>query len=148
VMGGIEMLAQIRASRSLCDVPVIAVSADASRRNAQANLSAGASAFLEKPLDLGRLLEEICGLLALKWTYRATPVKTAEVAVVPPRDEMATLHRLALRGSMRDIVRHADYLVDLDGRYEGFARQLRRLAMSYESQALLALIEQHLGHDT
>ena len=148
VMGGIEMLAQIRASRSLCDVPVIAVSADASRRNAQANLSAGASAFLEKPLDLGRLLEEICVLLALKWTYRATPVKTTEVAVVPPRDEMATLHRLALRGSMRDIVRHADYLVDLDGRYEGFARQLRRLAMSYESQALLALIEQHLGHDT
>jgi PAS domain S-box-containing protein len=148
VMGGIETLAQIRGLPLLREVPVIAVSADVSQRNARANLSAGASVFLEKPLDLDRLLEEISMLLALSWTHRATPDKAAEAAVVPPRDEMATLHRFALRGSMRDIVRHADYLLALDSRYEGFATQLRRLATGYESQALLALIEQHLGPDT
>ncbi|RKT21611.1 PAS domain S-box-containing protein [Paraburkholderia sp. RAU2J] len=68
--------------------------------------------------------------------------------VVPPRHEMTTLHQLALLGSMRDIIRHADYLVGLDSRYEAFATQLRRLAAGYESQALLSMIEQHLGQDS
>ncbi|RFU46625.1 PAS domain S-box protein [Paraburkholderia sp. DHOC27] len=148
VMGGIETLSQIRASAVLHDVPVIAVSADASTRNRQANLAAGASVFLEKPLDLDRLLKEIAAVLALKWTHRARPAKTEEPTVVPPHDELMALHRFALRGSMRDIVRHADYLVDLDSRYSGFATQLRRLATAYESQALLTLIEQHLGPAT
>lgn len=147
VMGGIEMLAQIRGSTLLRDVPVIAVSADASQRNAQANLLAGASAFLEKPLDLDRLLKEISVLLSLPGTRRATRARAADAIVVPPRDEMMALHQFALLGSMRDIVRHADYLVNLDRRYENFAAQLRRLATGYESQALLALIEQHMGRD-
>ncbi|RKE35752.1 PAS domain S-box-containing protein [Paraburkholderia sp. BL23I1N1] len=67
--------------------------------------------------------------------------------IVPPPDEMATLHRFALLGSMRDIVHHADYLIGLDIRYEAFATQLRRLAAAFESQALLSLIEQHLDRN-
>ena len=67
--------------------------------------------------------------------------------VVPARHEMAALHRLALLGSMRDIIHYADYLVGLDSRYEAFAMKLRGLAAAYESQALLSVIEQHLGQD-
>jgi CheY-like chemotaxis protein len=144
VMGGIEMLGHIRASEELRHVPVIAVSADASQRNAQANLGAGADAFLEKPLDLDRLLKEIAALLCLKCTIRPTPVGADAALIAPPRDELAVLHRFALLGSMRDIVRHADRLVSLDSRYEPFAALVRRLAAGYESQALLSLIEQHL----
>jgi PAS domain S-box-containing protein len=145
VLGGLEMLAHIRALSVLRDVPVIAISADASQRNAQANRAAGADIFLEKPLDLDRLLKEIAALLNLQWTIRAASARTGSAPVVPPRSEMATLHRLALLGSMRDIVRHADHLVALDSRYEVFAEQLRCLAAGYESQALLSMIEQHLG---
>ncbi|WP_286162099.1 PAS domain S-box protein [Burkholderia sp. WP9] len=144
VMGGIEMLGHIRASDELRHVPVIAVSADASQRNAQANLGAGADVFLEKPLDLDRLLKEIAALLCLKCSIRPTPVGADAALIAPPRDELAVLHRFALLGSMRDIVRHADRLVSLDSRYEPFSAQLRRLAAGYESQALLSLIEQHL----
>lgn len=144
VMGGLEMLGHIRASDVLRHVPVIAVSADASQRNAQANLNAGANVFLEKPLDLDRLFKAIAALLALKCTIRPTSVSTNAASIVPPRDELVVLHRYALLGSMRDIVRHADHLVGLDSRYEPFAAQLRRLAAGYESQALLVLIEQHL----
>jgi hypothetical protein len=148
VMGGLEMLGHLRASDVLRHVPVIAVSADASQRNARANLVAGANVFLEKPLDLDRLLKEMAKLLALKWTIRAVPLKSDAAPIVPPHDEMVVLHRFALLGSMRDIVHHADYLVSLDSRYDAFAAQLRRLADGYESQALLSLIEQHLGQDT
>jgi PAS domain S-box-containing protein len=147
LMGGLEMLTHIRASDVLRFVPVIAVSADASLRNAQANLGAGANVFLEKPLDLNRLLIEIAALLELKWIPRAAFARTCATSIVPPGNEMATLHRFALLGSMRDIVHHADYLISLDIRYEAFAAQLRHLAAGYESQALLSMIEQHLGHD-
>lgn len=74
-------------------------------------------------------------------------VLTIDEPIVPPRDEMAKLHRFALLGSMRAIAYHADYLVGLDVRYEAFATQLRRLAAAFESQALLSLIEQHLDRD-
>ncbi|OAJ54941.1 hybrid sensor histidine kinase/response regulator [Paraburkholderia ginsengiterrae] len=68
--------------------------------------------------------------------------------IVPPPEEMATLHRFALLGSMRAIVHHADYLINLDARYEAFATQLRRLASAFESQALLSMIERHLDRDS
>ncbi|WP_233464717.1 hybrid sensor histidine kinase/response regulator [Paraburkholderia madseniana] len=78
----------------------------------------------------------------------ARHVLVIDEPIVPPRNEMATLHRFALLGSMRAIVHHADYLIGLDVRYEAFATQLRRLAAAFESQALLSLIEQHLGRDS
>jgi hypothetical protein len=78
----------------------------------------------------------------------ARHVLVIDEPIVPPRNEMATLHRFALLGSMRAIVHHADYLIGLDVRYEAFATQLRRLAAAFESQALLSMIEQHLGRDS
>lgn len=149
VMGGIDMLRHIRRSELLRDVPVIAVSADASRANAHANLEAGANVFLEKPINLHSLLKEITALLALEWTpavaRAAEPVISSGAIPVPPPDEMALLHRFALLGSMRDILRRAEHLVVLDKRYEPFAVRLRTLAAGYESQALLSLIEEHMG---
>ncbi|MDR5805791.1 PAS domain S-box protein [Caballeronia sp. LZ001] len=145
VMGGIEMLERLRALEALRDVPVIAVSADASRGNAQANLAAGANVFIEKPLNLHVLLKEITGLLALQWAPRTgRHARADEALVVPPPEEMALLHRFALLGSMRDIIERAEHLTVLDKRYEIFATRLRCLAAGYESQALLSLIEEHL----
>jgi PAS domain S-box-containing protein len=146
VMGGIEVLRHIRASEPLRDVPVIAVSADASRSNARANLEAGANAFLEKPINLHSLLKEITSLLVLEWTAGAVPSADPPGAILaPPPEEMALLHRFALLGSMRDIQQRAQHLVVLDKRYEVFAARLRTLAAAYESQALLSLIEEHMG---
>lgn len=147
VMGGLEMLTHIRSTHALRPIPVIAVSADASYANAQANLGAGANVFLEKPLDLDQLLNEIAALLALTWTTRVATATVEEPLTVPPRGELEALRRIALLGSMRDIVHYADYLVGLDVRYDAFAAQLRRLAAAYESQALLAMIEKYLGQD-
>jgi hypothetical protein len=46
---------------------------------------------------------------------------------------------------MRDIVSWARRVFELDGRrYRSFADHVRRLAESYESQAILALVHEHL----
>ena len=65
--------------------------------------------------------------------------------VVPPPDEMAVLHHLVQLGNMRDIIERADHLERVDGCYRPFAGQLRQLARGYQSQALLQLVERHLG---
>jgi PAS domain S-box-containing protein len=148
VMGGIEVLRRLRQSKEYAPLPVIVVSADASEQNAHANLEAGASIFLEKPIDIDKLLRSIASLLGIKLQQaQSQPGEMGQPMVVPPRNELAELHRYALQGSMRDIHRHADHLVTLNKRYEPFAAHLRQLAMSYESQALLSLIERYLDSE-
>jgi CheY-like chemotaxis protein len=148
MMGGIEVLRHLRQSKEFAPIPVIVVSADASEQNARANMEAGASLFLDKPIDIEKLLGSIASLLGMKFEH--APSQEGEMGrpiVVPPHDELAELHRYALLGSMRDINRHADHLVTLSSSYEPFAALLRRLAMTYESQALLSLIEQYLNSE-
>ncbi|WP_109480172.1 PAS domain S-box protein [Paraburkholderia sp. C35] len=148
LMGGIEMLTHLRRTPALAATPVIVVSADASERNARANLDAGADVFLEKPLDLDRLLRSVAKLLGMDTqTEASSACEALAPMIVPPRDEMIVLHRYALLGSMRDITRQADRLVTLHDKYEPFAARLRQLATAYESQALLSLIEHHLNNE-
>ncbi|MDE1184758.1 PAS domain S-box protein [Paraburkholderia sp.] len=150
-LGGVDTLQMIRGAASTARLPVIAISADVSHANVRRNLDAGANAFLPKPVDLDQLLGTIGGLLGLTWTHQpalscavADVDAPAETVVVPPADEMAVLHRFALLGSMRDIVRRAQRLEQSDRRYAPFAAQLQQLAANFESQALLRLIESHL----
>jgi len=48
---------------------------------------------------------------------------------------------------MRDIMRMASHVADLDERYKPFAEQLRSLASRFQSKAILSFIEQHLDQE-
>jgi signal transduction histidine kinase len=63
--------------------------------------------------------------------------------VPPPADEMDLLYRLAMVGNMADIVKHARHLASLDTRYHPFADRLVELAGSYQSKAIVALVERY-----
>ena len=59
VMGGVELIAHIRADPATMDLPVVAITADATD---QANLQArqaGADDVITKPIDLSALLERL-----------------------------------------------------------------------------------------
>jgi hypothetical protein len=45
---------------------------------------------------------------------------------------------------MRDIVRWAERVTELDARHRPFADQLRLLATGYQSKAIVALVERYL----
>jgi PAS domain S-box-containing protein len=69
-----------------------------------------------------------------------------EAAITPPPAEIERLHALALEGNMRDIVRWAGRLTELEGqRYRHFALRVRFLAERYQSQAILSLAKRCLG---
>jgi signal transduction histidine kinase len=69
--------------------------------------------------------------------------RSAADLVPPPPAEMDLLYRLAMVGNMADIVDHARHLATLDDRYHPFADRLVELAGSYQSKAILALVERY-----
>lgn len=145
-MDGLEATRLLRKSSALRSIPIIAFSASASREDEADCLLAGANSFLPKPLDMVRLLEQMGALLEIEWKYESddTVLSADNACVVPPAQEMDVLHHLALSGNMRDILLHCDRIVEMNALYDPFAEQLRKMAMGYQTRAILSFIEQYL----
>ncbi|HSH40452.1 MAG TPA: two-component regulator propeller domain-containing protein [Chthoniobacterales bacterium] len=56
---GSEVLAQLKAQKTTSDIPVIIISADATARQVDRLLAAGAYAYLTKPIDIGEFFDLI-----------------------------------------------------------------------------------------
>jgi signal transduction histidine kinase/CheY-like chemotaxis protein len=148
-MDGLETTHRLRQRPGLADVPIIAMSASASPRDEQKSLTAGMNAFLPKPIDLDQLLTQVGSLLKLDWTYAPQEVPHAEdealgPLIAPPAQELESLHQLARAGNMRDIVKWAQRVAELDECYRPFADQLRLMAKGYQSRAILTLVERYI----
>jgi PAS domain S-box-containing protein len=145
VMDGLEAIERLRQLPGLADVPVIAVSANASGRDEARSLAAGANAFLPKPIEMDRLLAKVGELLELRWTQAPRPVAAPDdLPLVPPSGEdLNALHRLAKAGHMCSIREHAKRLGEQDERYRPFAERLCSMADRFESRAIVELIERY-----
>lgn len=64
VMGGVELISHIRADPSLVDVPVVAITADATEKAEQMARKAGAIDVITKPIDLPALLDRLKMIVA------------------------------------------------------------------------------------
>ena len=150
-MDGREATRRIRRQARFAGIPIIMSSASASSDDEAQCYAAGADVFLAKPIDNDLLLKTIGDLLSLTWITAAERVpaaadvepEQAAGVVVPPPDEIETLYQLARAGNMRSLRARADYLQELDPRYAAFAGQLRGLAESYQSKAILALVARY-----
>jgi PAS domain S-box-containing protein len=144
-LDGLEAARLLRQQEALRDVPIIALSASVSVSDNDQCLAAGMNAFLPKPLEADKLLEQMAKLLQLEWVYGTAPIEAEpEPIVVPPADEMEVLHQLARLGNMQHIMAQADRLAQLDERYRPFANRLSFLAKDYQSQAILSMVNRYL----
>jgi CheY-like chemotaxis protein len=150
-MDGREASRRLRELPGLSSVPVITLSASASAM-AEAPAATGADAFLSKPIDIEELLRNIAALLKLEWIRAALEDERQPSVdghrlgqnVTPPVHELQRLHALAREGDMRQIIRWAKRVSDLDERCAVFTNQVSKLAKHYQSRAVLRLVEQHL----
>jgi CheY-like chemotaxis protein len=136
----------LRQQEAFREVPIIAMSASVSASDSEQSLAAGMNAFLPKPLDADKLLDQMARLLRLEWTYASANARSERDApplVIPPVEEMEVLHRLARLGNMHDIMTYADRLAGQDERYRPFVDSLNALAKTYQSKAVLHLIQEH-----
>jgi CheY-like chemotaxis protein len=63
-MRGEEVLRRLQDEERTARIPVVIISADATRSTADRLLAAGAAAFLSKPLDVGEFLSTVQQILA------------------------------------------------------------------------------------
>jgi CheY-like chemotaxis protein len=146
VMDGREATRRIRGMPEFAGIPIIIVTASASREDEAKNLEAGANAFMPKPIEYDLLLKIIGNLLSLTWTRGGTAQENVEETVdfiAPPQHEIETLYGLARLGNMGMIKTRADHLEQLDQRYMPFASRLRQLAAGYRSKAIMSLVERY-----
>jgi CheY-like chemotaxis protein len=149
VMDGREATRRIRNMPEFAGIPIIIVTASASPEDEAKSYASGANAFIAKPIEHSILLKTIGDQLSLAWVHEAPPEaadETREEAgdfLAPPLEEMDKLYRLAKLGNMQNICAQADYLKGLDPRYARFASHLRSLAESYQSKAVVALVERY-----
>jgi PAS domain S-box-containing protein len=151
-MDGREASRRMRELPGLSGVPVIIISASASAMADEEPAVSDADAFLSKPIDTEELLRNIASLLRLDWIRAALEDEREpsidghglEQNVTPPVQELQLLHALACEGDMRQIIRWAERVSDLDERYALFTDQVSKLAKHYQSRAVLRLVEQHL----
>lgn len=149
-MDGEEVTHLLRQLPALAQVPIIALSASASNADETKCLEAGANAFLPKPVDQDELLAQMAALMQLEWIavlgteLTPNPEEFTEILIIPPAAEIEELYRLALTGSMHDILQYAERIAGIDPNYQAFATHLRQLANGYQSKAILTFAEAHL----
>ena len=149
MMDGFETTRRLRQLPVLADVPIIATSASATPDVEARFRTAGANAFIPKPIDQNVLLEALGKLMGLTWIYEEPEPRTASPGhgdddrrfVYPPAEEMQVLRDLARIGDMQSMRVRAEYLMTLDVRYASFAARLAALAETFQSRAITALME-------
>jgi signal transduction histidine kinase/DNA-binding response OmpR family regulator len=149
VMDGFEAMRQLRACPHLCELPIIAFSADATPENAARARDAGADAFIASPIETAELMAALKQLLDLRWmagaTIDAAPQPQRAEASIPPLEQLQELNQLAKRGNMRAIREFLNDLATANPEYGPYAEQVKGLAAAYQSPAILDLVSQHIN---
>lgn len=147
--GGMDVMRRLRAVPEFAGVPIIAMSATPLGVDRAKSLTAGANAFIAKPVDFDVLLARMAALLDLTWIYAAVqpetppdPLTTLPAAM--PADVTDELHQLAREGNMRGIVQWSERITASNPSHAAFAARLHQLARAYQSKAILQLVEQYL----
>ncbi|NEQ48018.1 MAG: response regulator [Leptolyngbya sp. SIOISBB] len=158
---GISVIEQLRQQADFQDTPIIASSANVFSGNCQDCETAGADAFLPKPIDVADLFNTLEKLLSLEWQYQSDttvadtistqpiPNCSPEVAqetplVAPAPAILERLYDLAMRGHIKGILKEAE-LLRQDSTLIPFADRIQAIAQSFREQELLAFISQHKG---
>ncbi|MEH1794061.1 ATP-binding protein [Nostoc sp.] len=157
-MDGYEMLRQLRQISELKNVPAIASSASVFESNQNESITAGADAFLPKPVEAPALLKLLEKYLNLKWVYDQKSIAVEPITanseaissstpdeIVPPTDEvLSQLHTFALQGRLMAIEQQLKTLEKTDGQYKQFIQEVRQYADNFQTEKIRTLIEQYL----
>jgi len=151
-MDGLECIRELRTQEGLAALKVIGASATVTDSASKEAFMSACDAFVSKPIRIDPLLERIGELLGISWARPASklPPSLSSAAAdadgnkleIPPRNELKTLHELALMGDVRKIQAWAIKLEEINPHYQLFAGKLRELAGSYRTKDILALLNE------
>ncbi|MDJ1176787.1 hybrid sensor histidine kinase/response regulator [Roseofilum capinflatum] len=142
-MNGYDFARQVRESYSQ-ELPIIAASASVSLADQSLAIAAGCKDFLEKPVDMEKLLIVLQKYLNLQWVYESiesVSVATEKEIVFPKNDELLKMYEMAKIGDILGIEQEAQRLKDIDPNYHGFCERILILAAEFEDKTIVELID-------
>lgn len=153
-MNGFDLMRQIRMDTSLTQTTLIAYSSHVFDSDRQECITAGADAFLPKPISLESLLQVLQENLDLIWEYKhseqteflapsaiSEPIlNNDQASFTPSIEDLNHLYHLSMMG---DIGAISDYLDSLEGEHTSvtpFLKTLRKFADDYHVKAIRQFI--------
>jgi CheY-like chemotaxis protein len=145
LVDGLDLARALRASEATHDLPIVAVSASASRYSGQEALDAGCNRFLPKPVRLAGLLECLGSLLQIEWLYSNAAPRTPAAVMSPGTFELeqelaGELYHLAMLGDVTGLVERATATLRERPDAEPFCRELLALANQYDTGAIRRML--------
>ncbi|MEO1131911.1 MAG: response regulator, partial [Cyanobacteria bacterium J06639_1] len=151
VMDGLDLLAHLRRDPNARNLPVIVSSASVSNQDRQVSLDAGGDDFLPKPIHANDLFAMLADRLAIQWRYEQTedsPAKNADAEpdaiAFPPAEELRDMLDLARSGLLFKLVDRAEQIGAESDRYTPFSRAIAQLAKDFQTEAIEAMLLDHL----
>lgn len=160
-LDGFEATRRLRATSTLKDIIVIAISASVFEFDQQQSLQVGCDDFLPKPIREEDLLQKLQEHLQLEWIYENdrktgesseeenqpenSQVGSSSVSInvaVPPAAEIAIFLDLAMRGDLRAIAKRATQLEESNPQWSPFATHVRQLAKGFKGRQILEFLKQ------
>ena len=145
VMNGIDMATKVREDIQLKETIIFAVSANVQFSDGIKLDRQLFNTFVSKPIDLSQLLNLLGTHLKLEWimadTNTANPDNSPESLVIPPAEIIEELLNLAKLGDINQIIQQTSLLEQSDQKYALFTQQIQQLAVNFEQNNLLTLLE-------
>lgn len=155
-LNGWDLLALLRQSETLKDLPVLVSSASVYDADRRKSLAAGGNDFLAKPVQVEELYRLLAKHLHLKWIY--AEVKPVELAIathsanatptglaVPPLSELSNLLECAKRGQIKGIQQELERLAQLDENYQPFVNKLSSLVKEFNINKIRQFLQEILN---
>lgn len=138
VMDGWTLLAKIKQSESIKQIPVIISSASVFEEERQKSFKAGGTDFLAKPVEAETLYQMLTQHLKLNWIYsEANPVKTQDSQgtsipwVIPPEAELVQLREYAVKGKISGIKQELEKISQMGECYQPFVKELEQIVNTF-----------------
>lgn len=156
VMDGLEATRQIRQTRILKDIVIIAASANVFEQDHHNSLTTGCNDFIGKPIQTELLLEKLQTHLQLEWVYEETdsskvqPEKhlqalTNQALAIPATETVKKLYELSEMGDIGGILEAIGRIEQADSQFAPFTAQLRQLTEEFQLQEISELLEPYLN---
>lgn len=151
-LNGIEATQRLRQIAALRTTIIIATSASAFENDRQASLEAGCNDFIPKPIQEKELFTCLGYHLGLEWIYHTEAILPAlaassESLLLPPRETLIHLEKLAKLGDIQSIRDHLAHLKQTDPHLLPFLSALEKLAKNFQIKKIQQFLRQYTIED-
>jgi len=146
VMGGYEASGIFKNDPKLSDIPIIAVTASALKKD-ETTIRAICNGYIRKPVSRNNLVKELMRFLPYSKTEVITEEKPVEriineITIEGVNDELLQdIRQNIIFGDFSEIYKIIEQIQESDNKYTGFCETVKKLIQNYDAEKITDLID-------